>query len=154
MPPKKSVREISVNFEGYWPESDFQHVPNYMGIYCIFAAGHPIVPRKFLYIGKGDNIFKRVNPPHQHHAYECWKVHLKQNESIACSTAQVAEVIPKGFVHTDLQVVERALIHKYEPPCNKRFEWLEADETKLFFSGKIDLLDSQITLVHDMGHIS
>lgn len=149
------MRTASVWFDGFWSEDEFSEIPRSSGIYCVYATlstddiGEPNL-MNFLYVGQAANIRDRVK---KHDRLDDWK-------SVAENIGVDEIVLAVGDVNTtrkrsksdqtELDIVERAIIHRYLQPCNREAPWL-SQNVRISMDGEIGLLHPQIEVSQRMG---
>lgn len=80
-------------FDGYWNESQFQHIPTYKGLYIVQAANYnkdELFMRSLrpIYIENSNNIRKSVT---NHSNLLLWKSALKPNEQLFFSSVLILD---------------------------------------------------------------
>lgn len=106
------MKEIQLNFEGYWRECNKGGLPNYSGVYlvyrCVYSEKTNRVNLKdIIYIGKSSNIHDRHI---EHEKLPLFENQLQDGEQICYSCAKVDS--------QDLEWVEKALIFAQKPILN------------------------------------
>jgi len=130
-------KTIELKWDGYHRESNLSTMKNHQcgGVYAVYREMR-ILPfvKELLYIGRSNDISERPTNP-SHHARPCWKKHLKPNERLWFSFADVV----------DEELAEAAIIHhltqkcSMKLSCNKiRFEKFDHEETTIINTGKHD----------------
>ncbi|MEW6055674.1 MAG: GIY-YIG nuclease family protein [Bdellovibrionota bacterium] len=128
------MREIVLEFEGYWTEASESFIPDRSGVYCVYRGKHDLLERKvylreLLYIGESDRVRTRILG---HEKRALWKEHLKDDETLCYSFTPVI---------FDRNRVEAALIHEHKPKENWDFiHEFPFPDTAVFSTGKTALL--------------
>lgn len=128
------MREIVLEFQGYWTEASEQFIPDRSGVYCVYRSLHDPITRivrlrELIYIGESACVRRRIQS-HEKKAF--WREHLKAGESLCYSYAPILY---------ERNRAEAALIHQHKPVENWEFvhEFPFAD-TAVFLTGKALLL--------------
>ena len=108
---KYIMKEIILNFEGYWRDSNKKGLPDYAGIYMVYrcqynATNNAVSLIEIIYIGQSDNIHDRLV---EHEKYEAFKSRLLLGEELCFSCAKV---------DNDIDIAENALIFAQKPVLN------------------------------------
>lgn len=129
------MKFISLNFEGFWRETNKSYIPSKSGVYCVYACTYntldkTVTLRKILYIGESVNVNDRIA---NHDRLYDWKKHLNAGETLCYSFA---------FANNDDRIrAEAALIYKHKPPCNSEYIYsFPYPETAINTDGKNNLL--------------
>lgn len=128
------MREIVLEFKGYWTDESIKFLPEQPGIYCVYRAaratdGRRVILKELLYIGESDNVRERVTT---HELRGAWREHLKTAEILCYSYSPVLY---------DRNRAEAALIHQHKPPENTDFLYdFPYEDTAVFLTGKTLLL--------------
>lgn len=106
------MKEIQLNFEGYWREGNKGGLPSYSGIYLVYRCVYNDKTNRvtlidIIYIGKSDNIHNRHIKHEKLHLFEG---QLQAGEQLCYSCAKVDK--------QDLDWVEKALIYAQKPILN------------------------------------
>jgi hypothetical protein len=124
------MKEIVLEFEGYWTEAAEKFIPSQSGIYCVYRAKHDPINRKvqlkeLLYIGESENVRQRINT---HEKKPLWKEHLKNGETLCYSFTPILY---------DRNRAEAALIHQHKPVENWEYTYdFPFQDTVVFLTGK------------------
>lgn len=135
-----SPQHYRLNFEGYWRESKIQSIPDYSGIYCVYAStfnqkANSVSLRKLLYIGESEKVATRIK---NHEKWSAWRKQLQYGEQICFSYAPIIT----GRVR-----VEAAMIYKHKPPVNTEYvNQFPFDRTTISTAGANALLASYFTV--------
>lgn len=105
------MKEINLNFEGYWRDCNKSGLPTYSGVYLVYRCFYnhradTVSLVDIIYIGKAANINKRHE---NHEKYEMFLSCLQQGEELCYSCATV---------ENNLEEVENALIFAQKPLLN------------------------------------
>lgn len=135
------MKTISLDFQGYWLESDKSDIPAASGIYCVYAcihnrSGDTVSIRELIYVGESHEVRERIDG---HERLPDWKKRLHSGETICYSFAGVGSV--------DRNRAEAAIIYWHKPPCNTEYKnSFPFEDTKITTSGKNVYLDSSFTV--------
>ena len=152
---------ITIGFEGYWREEDWDEVPKLPGLYCIYAyipsrsvKHDKIELMNLLYIGTADDVQYRLLQHREGSTGEYFhQMSLKFcHRHKICSSIAIVNYGANDAFSSDLKLAERALIHKYLPPCNSKAEWIE-DDIQLVIHGDTGLLHSDVIVSQRMGFL-
>lgn len=105
------MKEIRLNFEGYWRDCNKSALPDYAGIYMVYRCqydkqSNTVFLNDIIYIGQSEDIHERhLN----HEKYEMFKSELLVGEELCYSCAKV---------DNDIDLVESALIFAQKPLLN------------------------------------
>jgi excinuclease UvrABC nuclease subunit len=125
------MREIVLEFEGYWTEATEEQLPEESGVFCVYRGrpGAPAILRELLYVGEAAKVRSRIQA---HEKKVLWKEHLQQDEALYYAVAPIV---------FDRNRAEAALIHQHKPPENWDFihDFPFAD-TAMFVTGRTLLL--------------
>lgn len=108
------MKEIQLNFEGYWRECNKGGLPSYSGIYLVYRCVYNdnvnrVTLIDIIYIGKSDNVHDRhIN----HEKLHLFEDQLQAGEQLCYSCAKVDK--------QDLEWVENALIFAQKPILNDK----------------------------------
>lgn len=128
------MKEIVLDFKGYWTEESERFIPDQSGIYCVYRAAHDRLNRKLLikqliYIGESERVRSRVS---RHEAKSEWQAHLKGDEILCFSFTPILY---------DRNRVEAALIYHHQPLENQTYlREYPFPDTALFVTGAKILL--------------
>lgn len=108
----ETIKEYSLNFEGYWREIDKDSVPSQSGVYLVYRCiyndkSNTVGLKDIIYIGKSENIHDRIA---NHDRLSDFNAQLKSGEELCYSVAKVPI--------SDLDIVENALIFAQKPILN------------------------------------
>lgn len=108
------MKEIQLNFEGYWRECNKGGLPSYSGIYLVYRCVYNdkvnrVTLMDIIYIGKSDNIHDRHI---KHEKLPLFEAQLQAGEQLCYSCAKVDM--------QDLEWVENALIFAQKPILNDK----------------------------------
>ena len=139
--------KIHLDFSGYWTDADRRMMPNFPGVFCIYAcfydrATHKVRPRRVLYIGESvavrDRLLDRADRAR-------WLRQLAPGENLCYSYAPAI---------LDRKRAQQILTSLHRPPANFEAgsqlvtELREAEDeqqgTELLLSGEIYLLRSPV----------
>lgn len=135
------AKTIELEFQGYWRESNKGGLPEKSGIYnvysCVFNERKSTVTLKsYIYTGESNNVRARVA---DHEKLDDWERHLKVNEQLCYSFANVSSV--------DRVRAEAAVIYEHKPPENTEFrDSFPYETTTMKLEGQIALLNSDFTV--------
>ena len=136
-----AAKSYSLDFGGYWRETNIGGMPKVSGVYCVYACTYSVSEktvsiRKLVYIGEAANVNERVA---EHEKWEDWRTHLKPGEVLCLSSAPVSSA--------DRERVEAALIFHHKPPENEEFkDSFPFDSTTISTKGRNALLDKGFTV--------
>ena len=128
---------ISLDFSGYWREVNKGGLPQWSGLYCVYACTYDqdqkaVSIRELLYVGESCNIRERIS---NHEKSLEWKRRLKNGETLCFSAASVGA--------SDRNRAEAAVIYHHKPPCNAEYKYsFPYDTTVIYTSGQNCLLGS------------
>lgn len=128
------MKEIVLEFKGYWTESSAEFLPDQPGVYCVYRGaydldGRRVVLKELLYIGEAGNVRETVRT---HELKSAWLEHVKNGETLCYSYSPIL---------FDRNRAEAALIHQHKPPENTDFLYdFPYDDTAVFITGKTLLL--------------
>lgn len=105
------MKEIVLEFDGYWTEEALDFLPNKSGVYCVYRGLHHPLERKvrlreLLYIGESARVRHRIKT---HERKKEWLEHLKPGETLCYSFAPIL---------IDRNWAEAALVHQHKPTEN------------------------------------
>ena len=135
------MKNIRLDFEGYWLEANKNGIPDASGIYCVYACTYnantdKVSIRELIYVGESDNVRNRIS---NHERLADWKKRLRSNETLCYSFAGVSE--------NDRVRAEAAVIFHHKPPCNTEYRnSFPFDTTTVTTSGRNAMLDSGYTV--------
>lgn len=135
------MKQISLEFNGYWREVNKSGVPAQSGVYCVYACTYnqtegTVSIRELMYIGESENVQKRLS---NHEKLSKWESRLRSGETLCYSFAGVGNV--------DRVRAEAALIYHHRPPCNTEYvNYFPYPETTIRTSGRNYLLKSEFTV--------
>lgn len=124
------------NFQGYYPDSMVDSLPQESGVYMIYRCVVDRIKRtvdliELFYIGKATNLHQEV------------KYHKRRKEFLA--QAEEGEEICYSFTLVNLQqydIIENGLIYMQKPRLNNNLtDSYDHQDAEFHFSGKCDLLD-------------
>lgn len=129
------MRNIDLNFEGYYLLSETSEMPKYRGIYIFYRCVYD--PREnnvnlleILYIGQAKNVNKRIN---NHNKFPECEEKLRYGETICFSCANVSAI--------DIDRAENALVYTQKPPLNEDLkDHFHYSDTTLNIEGRADLI--------------
>ena len=130
------MKEIVMEFEGYWTEASEQFIPDRSGVYCVYRGVHDALNRKvhlreLIYIGESEHVRRRIRG---HERKDLWKEHLKPGETLCYSFTPILY---------ERNRAEAALIHEHQPPENADYIYdFPFSDTAVFLTGKTLLLSS------------
>lgn len=105
------MKQIVLNFEGYWRDCNKGGLPSFSGIYMVYrcqydAQNDTVFLLEIIYIGQAENIHERhIN----HEKHELFKSKLQVGEELCYSCANV---------ENDINLVENALVFVQKPMLN------------------------------------
>lgn len=134
-----ATKNISLEFDGYWRETNKSGIPAESGIYCVYVCTHnkeeTLSIRRLIYIGESQDVNSRIS---NHEKLKDWGNYLKNGEIICYSLCKVGTI--------DRERAEAALIFKHKPPVNTEYtDAFPFDTTTITLSGKHKFLDSSFT---------
>lgn len=135
------MKNIRLDFEGYWLEANKNGIPDASGIYCVYACTYnantdKVSVRDLIYVGESDNVWNRIS---NHERLADWKKRLRPNETLCYSFAGVNE--------NDRVRAEAAVIFHHKPPCNTEYRnSFPFDTTTVTTSGCNAMIDSGYTV--------
>lgn len=108
------MKSFTLNFKGYWRESNKDYIPEVSGIYLVYRCVFNPIPRtvslrELIYIGKSNNVKRRVS---EHVTNHDFLETVRPGEEICYSVAEVSVF--------DLCLVENALIFAQKPRLNSQ----------------------------------
>lgn len=130
------MKIISLEFRGYWLESNKESIPKQSGIYCVYTCKYNIESdnvtiHKLLYIGESSDVNARIQ---SHNRLLDWTKELQHDEELCYSFAHIAS--------EDRERGEAALIFHHQPPMNEEHKnHFVYPNTKMILSGKIKFLN-------------
>lgn len=135
-----AAKSYTLNFRGYWTESNIASLPAESGIYCVYACTdypNKVQIRKLLYIGESDNIRERVKG---HERWDDWKSELQRGEKLCFNAALISS-------ESDRERAEAAMIYEHKPPCNVEYvNHFPFDTTSIQTTGENYLLKARFTV--------
>lgn len=137
------MKQIILEFNGYWREVNKSGVPVQSGVYCVYACTYnessdTVTLRELMYIGESENVRTRLV---NHEKLPKWKSRLDAGETLCYSFASIGTV--------DRVRVEAALINYHRPPCNTEYvNSFPYPTTSVTTSGRNYFLESEFT-VHE-----
>ena len=139
-----AYQTYSLDFNGYWRESDWSSLPAVSGIYCIYA-GTPndeedtVSLRCVLYIGESSNVRSRV-PEDPAQRRNKWASKLREGEELYASCAKISPSNAR-------ERAEAAMIFHHKPPCNVEYKNnFPFDRTTVNTSGRNRFLSNSFTV--------
>ena len=110
------MKNISLDFQGYWIEANKSYIPNHSGIYCVYRcqlnrSSDTVSIHELIYVGESANVRARVA---DHERLSDWNRRLKAGEILCYSFADVAA--------DDRVRAEAAVIYYHKPPCNTEYK--------------------------------
>ena len=135
------MKNIRLDFEGYWREIKKNCIPDASGIYCVYACTYnenagTVSIRELIYVGESDNVRNRIS---NHERLADWKKRLRPNETLCYSFAGISE--------NDRVRAEAAVIFHHKPPCNTEYRnSFPFDTTTVTTSGDHAKLDPAYTV--------
>lgn len=137
--------EIVLEMDGFWREPKKVWVTPCSGVYCVYACTYRAEIGKvhlgaLLYVGQSENVNARIAT---HESLSEWSRHLDlgSGQELCYSVAEIKDRDARTMV-------EAALIHLYQPPCNFEFkDRYPFEDLHLVINGQRGLLmaDSQIS---------
>lgn len=126
-----SAQTFSIEFDGYWRDSNKGSITAKSGIYCVYSCVHNVNEKtvsikKLIYIGESENVQTRIAT---HEKRPDWEKHVKTGEQL-CFTFGPVDSINRVRC-------EAAMINKHKPPVNT--EYVDAfpfDQTTMNLSGR------------------
>ncbi len=137
-------QSYSLDFDGYWLETNWGSLPAKSGIYCIYAGTHnpeknTVSLRRVLYIGESGNVRNRV-PENPRTRRDKWARELRAGEVLCASCAEISPAAAR-------ERAEAAMIFHHKPPCNVEYtENFPFDKTTIHTSGKNIHLSASFTV--------
>lgn len=134
------ARDYTLDFIGYY--SNPLTLPDWPGIYCIYACKHYVYPnrvliRELLYIGESENIHNRV---WTHKRRDDWESKLRDTEILCYNITEVDSMF-------DREQIKEAMIHRHKPPCNEEpIHPFPFEKTIIQISGKAERLATDFTV--------
>ena len=112
----QSIKEYSLNFQGYWREANKGGVPSKSGIYlvyrCLYNSEQNTVGLKdIIYIGQSVDAHERIV---NHDKLDEFNAKLQRGEELCYSFAEVDE--------ENLNIVENALVFAQKPVLNDQLK--------------------------------
>ena len=110
--------QITLEFEGYYLEEDWNAIPESSGIYCIYACTYnkktdKVSIRDVLYIGESDTMKSRI-PENPKERRDVWSRELNHGEVFCANYSKIGDLYRKR--------AEAALIHTHKPKCNREYK--------------------------------
>ena len=109
------MKQVTLNFVGYWREGNEGYIPQEAGIYCVYSCTRKVRDKKsflrikrLLYIGESQNVNERI-ANHEH--YLDWEEKLNDGEILCFSFAEVEN-------ESDRKAAEAGLIYTEKPAVN------------------------------------
>lgn len=139
------MREIVLDFKGYWTEASEEFIPNQSGVYCVYRGRHEpeqrrVVLKELLYIGESSNVRNRIRT---HELRSVWKEHLKAGETLCYSFTPILY---------DRNRAEAALINYHKPPENTDYLYdYPFSDTAVFLTGKTLLLSANFAVLEQVS---
>jgi hypothetical protein len=133
--------QIPVQFKGYWRDVNSWAMPNYSGVYVVYAStncwwDNTVDLRRIIYIGEAKDVSHRIRT---HERKQDWRSYLRYGEELAYAVSQVP-------AHVRLRT-EAALIHRHSPPANVEFTlYFPFDETRVLVTGESFALRSDFVV--------
>ena len=134
-------KTISLEFDGYWLDTDKSVIPAEPGIYCVYECRYSadkdtVSLHALIYIGEAVDARDRIN---NHEKYQDWLNHVRTGNELCYSFGPIGS--------TDRERVEAALIFKHKPPENAEYKnSFPFDRTTISLSGKTALLHTFFTV--------
>ncbi len=138
------MKTFSLEFQGYWLQSNLNTLPHKSGIYLVHRCVHKVqvnkvVLKELLYIGKAQNVNDRIS---NHEKHPLFQKSLLYGEQICVAFAPVSI--------TDLDRVENALIFTQKPPLNEVLkDSFNHPPTTVILSGRYGLIEPGIWTTQD-----
>lgn len=135
------MREIVLEFKGYWTEASEDFIPNQSGVYCVYRgvyepANRRALLKELLYIGESTNVRNRIR---NHESKGAWREHLKEGETLCYSFTPLLY---------DRNRAEAALINFHKPPENVDYLYdYPYDDTAVFLTGRTLLLTTAFAVL-------
>lgn len=135
------MKEINLEFNGYWREVNKGGVPAESGIYCVYACTYnsaegTVSLRELMYVGESENVKKRLT---DHEKLPKWKNRLRAGETLCYSFANIGNV--------ERIRAEAAIINYHKPPCNTEYiNSFPYTTTTIFTSGRNCFLKNEFTV--------
>lgn len=140
------MKEISLDFEGYWREVNKAGIPTRSGIYLVYVCKYnkpsdekqrgSVTLKKLIYIGEAENVNERIS---DHEKWPEWREEVPQGLEICFSFAAITS--------PDRERAEYALIYHHKPICNDECkESFPFEDTKVVSKGQCVLITSPITV--------
>lgn len=134
-------KRFSLNFDGYWRESNISGIPSDPGVYCVYSCKYntnenTVSIKKLIYIGEATDVKSRIS---NHERKTDWERYLNQGEQLCFNFANI--------LLDDRQRVEAALIFKHKPPANVEYvDTFPFDTTTISTNGSNELLSTYFTV--------
>lgn len=135
------MKNIFLDYQGYWREVNKNGIPNASGVYCVYACTYnpseeTVLLRELIYIGESENVRERLV---EYERLSDWIKRLKFGETLCYSFAQVGS--------SDRNCAEAAMIYHHKPPCNIEYKYtFPFPDTTIKTSGRNALLDTTFTV--------
>lgn len=135
------MREIVLEFEGYWTEASADFIPDQSGVYCVYrgvhdAANRRVTLKELIYVGEAARVRKRIRAHEKKHE---WREHLKEGETLCYSFAPIL---------IDRNWVEAALVHHHKPAENWDYVYdFPYPDVAVFLTGKTLLLSTSFAVL-------
>lgn len=136
------MKEIHINFDGYWREQYKNEIPGISGIYCVYEnsfnpENNNIEINKLIYIGESENVKKAII---NHQNYKDWLCQVILDHELCFSAGLVQ---PK-----DRRRAAAALIYQHKPVLNEEDDWFEFpfEDTTISVFGRRSLLKRYFTI--------
>lgn len=112
----QSIKEYSLNFQGYWREANKGGVPSKSGIYLVYrclynSEQNTVGLKEIIYIGQSVDVHERIV---NHDKLDEFNAKLQRGEELCYSFAEVDE--------ENLNIVENALVFAQKPVLNDQFK--------------------------------
>ena len=128
------MKEIKLNFRGYWREINRAGIPSVKGVYFVYRCRYntsddTVSLKELVYIGQSQDVNKRI----AEHSSNKDFINVLQTEETFCYS--VAEV------DSNLDLVENALIFMQKPRCNEKLkDTYSYDEASFDLGGRCSLV--------------
>lgn len=139
------MKEIKLNFSGYWRHVNRLRMPVESGIYCVYRGTYSdreegIYLKQLLYIGEAEDIRDRLK---NHEKLTEWLKFLRKGETLIYSFAPIEEDRGRALA---------AFIHQHRPCDNVAFKYFFPFEvTQIELSGQIAGLKNSFTVYKSIG---
>lgn len=135
--------QMTLEFEGYYLEEDWNEIPESSGVYCIYACTYNrksdrVSIRDVLYIGESDTMKSRIseNPKKRR---DVWSRELDSGEVFCASYSVIGDLYRER--------AEAALIYMHKPKCNKEYKnSFPFDTTIILTTGRNSQLNREFSV--------